>query len=300
MKNPGSLVFTVANFDMTDELGRHFTYADQIARDRTGGIFIDHGDGDVQSYLIATSLQNDPDHIGGGDLRRWLQQQRLPIGIPLDFALQHVLGWKKNASTHRRHHQHRSADIQPRPRRRHPGNPGQHHGCALGQHRHLGRAERRARFDADRQRYGGRHDGLRNTGQRWRRAARPSRQPAQRRPEPQWVVGTTEDRPASADFGTLHADARPELLSRLRPGPRSGRPVCARGDARWIDGQRRRHLRQLVLRLDRQSPSTDPSLRDPIATPDGIRPTQRTPTTTAWATTPRCGSAGRFRPTAAP
>lgn len=98
MRDPSSLVFTIANFDMTDELGRHFTYSEQIARDRTGGILVDAGDGNVQRYLVATSLQADPDHIGGGDYVGGFKENGSPIGIPLDFALQHILGMKKNST----------------------------------------------------------------------------------------------------------------------------------------------------------------------------------------------------------
>ena len=98
MQNPQSLVFTVANFTMTDEYGRHFTYSNQIARDRTGGIFIDAGDDAPQNYFVATSLQNDPDHIGGGDSVGGFNNNGSPVGIPLDFALQHILGMKKNST----------------------------------------------------------------------------------------------------------------------------------------------------------------------------------------------------------
>ena len=98
MQNPGSLVFSVANFDMTDELGRHFTYSEQIARDRTGGILIDAGDGNVERHLVATSLQADPDRISGADYVGGFKANGSPIGIPLDFALQHMLGMKKNST----------------------------------------------------------------------------------------------------------------------------------------------------------------------------------------------------------
>jgi hypothetical protein len=99
MRDPSSLVFTIANFDMTDELSRHFTYSEQIARDRTGGILIDSGDGNVSRNLVATSLQADPDHLGGGDNVGGFNANGSPIGIPVDFALQHILGMTKNATT---------------------------------------------------------------------------------------------------------------------------------------------------------------------------------------------------------
>jgi len=115
MRNPGSLVFTVSNFNMTDEAGRQMTFENQIARDRTGGIFIDTGDGKLKNYLVATSLQADPDYIGHNpnpDYESDPQHQPQylpyvggfngngsPIGIPIDFALRHVLGMAKNSTT---------------------------------------------------------------------------------------------------------------------------------------------------------------------------------------------------------
>ncbi len=102
MKSPSGLIFKVANFDMTDEFGRIFTFANQIARDRTAGIIVDNGDGRPQQYLVATALQPDPDgfgrsapgeefpHVGG------FFSDGSPVGIPLDFALQDTLELKKN------------------------------------------------------------------------------------------------------------------------------------------------------------------------------------------------------------
>jgi len=108
MRDPQSLVFTVANFDMTDELGRHFTYSNQIARDRTSGIFIDAGDDNVQTNFVSTSLQYDPDDIAGDDDQDeetvdqdWVggfNANGSPVGIPADFALQRILGMQKNSS----------------------------------------------------------------------------------------------------------------------------------------------------------------------------------------------------------
>ncbi len=66
MQDPQSLVFTVSNFTMTDDQGRHLTFTNQVARDRTAGVFIDSGDGTLQNYLVATNLQANPDHLGEG------------------------------------------------------------------------------------------------------------------------------------------------------------------------------------------------------------------------------------------
>jgi hypothetical protein len=113
MAAPGGLIFKVANFDMTDEFGRVFSFANQLARDRTAGIIIDFGDGDAQQHLVATALQPDPDDFippvnnpalyPPNDPRGWgfvggFSADGSAKGIPLDFALQDTLGLTKNAS----------------------------------------------------------------------------------------------------------------------------------------------------------------------------------------------------------
>lgn len=104
MKQPEGLIFKVANFDMTDEFGRVFSFANQVARDRTAGIIVDTGDGEPIQYLVATALQPDPGgfgpspaddafpHVGG------FNSNGSPLGIPLDFALQDTLGLSKNST----------------------------------------------------------------------------------------------------------------------------------------------------------------------------------------------------------
>ena len=269
MKNPGSLVFTVANFDMTDELGRHFTYADQIARDRTGGIFIDSGDSDVRSYLIATSLQSDPDHIGGGDYVGGFNANGSPIGLPLDFALQHVLGWKKNATTpdgiittdQQAYSRAHGDDIQEIP----PGTTGVPLGSVVvsaGPNGVLdstpsGNDQAAVTTGYETQVNGGVEQLVRVGSLRNGDLSR------------QWVVGTTEDKPASADFGTLM----------LMPGQNFYLAFVQDLDQ---DGL---YAREELLAGSTDSVSdvydnstfglidnalTNPVLRDPVATPDGI------------------------------
>jgi len=103
MKAPNGLIFKVANFDMTDEFGRVFTYANQIARDRTAAIIVDVGDSREQAYLVATSLQPDSYGISNTSTADGLEYvggfnaDGSPRGIPLDFALQDTLGLSKNA-----------------------------------------------------------------------------------------------------------------------------------------------------------------------------------------------------------
>jgi hypothetical protein len=98
------LVFEVVNYDITDEYGRFFTFSNQIARDRTGGIIIDYGDGQIERHLIATALQPDSDNliiedgVGGFDVVGGFNIDGSPIGIPIDFALQDVMHLTKNAT----------------------------------------------------------------------------------------------------------------------------------------------------------------------------------------------------------
>ena len=104
MKAPSGLIFKVANFDMTDEYGRVFTFANQIARDRNAGIIVDYGDGEAQRNLVATALQPDVNGFGSSDPDEAFRyvggfnSDGAAIGIPLDFALQDTLGLTKNST----------------------------------------------------------------------------------------------------------------------------------------------------------------------------------------------------------
>jgi len=100
MQSPSGLIFEVANFDITDEFGRLFTFSNQIARDRTAGIIIDYGGGRLERQLVATALQPDPEGFGGtiGGFVGGFNADGSPKGIPLEFALQDILGLPKNAS----------------------------------------------------------------------------------------------------------------------------------------------------------------------------------------------------------
>jgi hypothetical protein len=61
MLNPRGLVFKVANYDMTDERGRHFAFSSQDINDRTAPLVIDFGSADetgfgaTERYRVATS-----------------------------------------------------------------------------------------------------------------------------------------------------------------------------------------------------------------------------------------------------
>jgi hypothetical protein len=92
------LIFEVVNYDITDEYGRVFTFANQIARDRTGGIIIDSGDGQIERHLLATALQPDPDQVINGNFVGGFNGDGSPKGIPIDFALQDIMKLAKNAT----------------------------------------------------------------------------------------------------------------------------------------------------------------------------------------------------------
>jgi hypothetical protein len=100
MQSPSALAFEVSNFDITDEFGRLFTFSNQTARDRTAGIIVDYGDGKIERNLVATALQPDPDGFGGlpGGFVGGFNSNGSPKGIPLEFALQDILGLTKNSA----------------------------------------------------------------------------------------------------------------------------------------------------------------------------------------------------------
>jgi hypothetical protein len=65
MRNPRSVVFRFANYDITDEKGRNFAFTSQDIYDRTGGVVIDYGrfdgDGDgrgdaTENHRVATGI----------------------------------------------------------------------------------------------------------------------------------------------------------------------------------------------------------------------------------------------------
>jgi hypothetical protein len=120
MKNPRGILFTVANFDIQDEEGRNFAFISEDVNDLTAGLIIDYGNGSVDRFRVATyggldsqrvlggSCTDDPDvmcqddddcgtsgtcvprKVGGfGESGR-------PLGVPMAYALQDILGLKKN------------------------------------------------------------------------------------------------------------------------------------------------------------------------------------------------------------
>lgn len=74
MKNPRGLIVSLANFDITDEQGRNFSFISQEVLDRTVGLTFDMGDGRVENYRVATASAHDP---ANGS----------PLGITMSYAL---------------------------------------------------------------------------------------------------------------------------------------------------------------------------------------------------------------------
>ena len=103
MRDPKGLIFRVANYDVTDELGRNFAYSNQVARDRTVGIVIDYGDASAaETYYVASSgtlddqgftSSADDVYLGG------FSTNGNAKGLPLDYLLQARLGLKKHDSS---------------------------------------------------------------------------------------------------------------------------------------------------------------------------------------------------------
>jgi hypothetical protein len=84
MKHPRGLIFQVANYDVEDEQGRNFAYISQDVNDRTAGLIIDYGNGEVDRYRIATNNAFDTNGR--------------PTGITMAYALRDILGLTKNSS----------------------------------------------------------------------------------------------------------------------------------------------------------------------------------------------------------
>jgi hypothetical protein len=74
MREPQGLVYRVVNFDLLDEFGRNFVFSSQDVNDRTVGITIDFGEGNVESYRVATHNTYDPEgHMQPITMQRALQ-----------------------------------------------------------------------------------------------------------------------------------------------------------------------------------------------------------------------------------
>jgi len=78
MKDPRGLIFKIANYDLTDELGRNFAYTQQEIIDRTASVTVDYGDGRVESHQVATYAGFDA--------------EGRPRGLTMDRVLREELG----------------------------------------------------------------------------------------------------------------------------------------------------------------------------------------------------------------
>jgi hypothetical protein len=127
MRNARGLVFRIGNYDLTAGDGRNFAYGLQTVRERTVGVSIDFGDGNVKQFHATTAgVLNRPrdqlrcapggDHPdapcmtdadcgtslpceGGtivGGFSRYGGTGK-PPGVPLDFVLQDILQMRKTA-----------------------------------------------------------------------------------------------------------------------------------------------------------------------------------------------------------
>lgn len=65
-KNPRAVTFKIANFNIRDEAGRLFAFSSQDINDRTAGLVIDFGNGEVESYRVATAAKFDDRGISRG------------------------------------------------------------------------------------------------------------------------------------------------------------------------------------------------------------------------------------------
>lgn len=92
MRNPSGLVFRVANYDISDELGRNYAFTNQVARDRTASITLDYGDADAaKNYLVATNGANDDENIAGGGYLGGFSGNGSSLGLPISYVLQNIL-----------------------------------------------------------------------------------------------------------------------------------------------------------------------------------------------------------------
>ncbi|MDX2199189.1 MAG: IPT/TIG domain-containing protein [Phycisphaerae bacterium] len=74
-KNPRAVTVKIANFNIRDESGRLFAFSSQDINDRTAGLVLDFGNGDVESYRVATAnIFDDEGRQSGITMRTALEQ----------------------------------------------------------------------------------------------------------------------------------------------------------------------------------------------------------------------------------
>ncbi|MBL8877682.1 MAG: IPT/TIG domain-containing protein [Phycisphaerales bacterium] len=77
-ESPSAVTVKIANFNIRDESGRLFSFSSQDINDRTAGIIIDYGNGDVEAHRVATANKFGPDGRS--------------LGITMGEALTSILG----------------------------------------------------------------------------------------------------------------------------------------------------------------------------------------------------------------
>jgi hypothetical protein len=77
-RSPRNVVIRISNYDITDESGRNFAFSSQDVNDRTAGLVIDYGNGNVESYRVATTGKFD--------------FQGIALGITMRHALEAIIG----------------------------------------------------------------------------------------------------------------------------------------------------------------------------------------------------------------
>jgi|GEM_PF-624880 len=110
LREPRSIIFDIANFDIEDEFGRNFAYTSEEINDVTAGITIDFGDGRVESYRVATASGFDANAVAEGiTMREALteilgftevnDEDTLPVGFdPNDPAIRNSFGTADGAN----------------------------------------------------------------------------------------------------------------------------------------------------------------------------------------------------------
>ena len=101
LRAPQGPIIVPANFDITDEFGRNFAFASQETNDRTATLDIDFGDGTLERFNVAIAGAIDDNGFAGpaGEFVGGFDDQGRIKGIPLDYALQDILGLEKNPTT---------------------------------------------------------------------------------------------------------------------------------------------------------------------------------------------------------
>lgn len=100
MRKPDGLVFRVANYRVTDELGRTYTFINQVARDRTARIALDFGDADsATDYLVATSGVLDDGGVSGGGYLGGYAPNGDAIGLPIGYVLEAIMDVPRHDTT---------------------------------------------------------------------------------------------------------------------------------------------------------------------------------------------------------